>query len=58
MLDLLGNLAKAAVGVVIETPLAVAADVVTLGGTLTDRAEPYTVEAVAKVVDNVQKATE
>lgn len=58
MFDALGKLAKAAVGAVIETPLAVAADIVTLGGSLTDRDKPYTVEAVEKVVDNVQKATE
>lgn len=52
-----GNLLKAVVGAVIETPIAVVADVVTLGGTLTDRKEAYTSEAVSKVVDNVQKAT-
>lgn len=53
-----GNLLKAVVGTVIETPIAVVADVVTLGGTLTDRQETYTGEAISKVVDNVQKATD
>lgn len=53
-----GNLLKAAVGVVIETPVALVADVVTMGGVLTDRNTPYTAESLEKVVDNVQKATE
>lgn len=53
-----GNLLKAVVGVVVETPVAVIADVVTLGGALTDRDEPYTSEAVKKVVENIQESTE
>lgn len=57
MFGLLGNLAKAAVGAVVETPVALVADVVTLGGSLTDKKEPYTATAVSKVVENVQKAT-
>ena len=57
-MSIFGSLIKAAVGVVIETPLAVAADVVTLGGTLTDKAEPYTATALSKVVRNVANATE
>lgn len=52
-----GSLLKAAVGVVVETPLAVVADVVTLGGSLTDKDKPYTAEAVEKIVENVQDAT-
>lgn len=57
MLGMFGSLAKAAVGVVVETPLAVAADVITLGGALTDKAEPYTVTAANKIVENVACAT-
>jgi hypothetical protein len=53
-----GSLLKAAVGAVVETPLALVADVVTLGGSLTDRKEPYTTEAVSKVVENIQDATD
>jgi hypothetical protein len=53
-----GSLFKAAVGAVIETPLAVAADVVTLGGALTDKKQPYTATAVQKVVQNIEDATE
>ena len=54
-----GELLKAAVGVVVETPVSLVADVVTLGGTLSDKREdtPYTYDALAKVVDNIQKAT-
>jgi len=52
-----GELLKAAVGVVVETPIAIVADVVTLGGSLTDQDKPYTAEAIEKVVDNIQKST-
>lgn len=53
-----GNLFKAVVGAVIETPVSLVADVITLGGTLTDRNEPYTVSSVSKVVENLEKATD
>jgi hypothetical protein len=55
---MLGNLLKAVVGAVVETPIAIAADVVTLGGTRTDRQKSYTAQAVKKIVENVQEATE
>lgn len=48
MFGLLGSLTKATVGAVIETPIAVVADAVTLGGTLTDKDEPYTATSVKK----------
>lgn len=57
MFDALGKLAKAAVGIVIETPVAVVADVVTLGGVLTDKDKPYTAKALEKVMQNVEDAT-
>lgn len=57
MFNLIGNLTKAVVGVVVETPVAVVADVITLGGSLTDKDKPYTAEALSKVVQNVQDAT-
>lgn len=57
MLGAIASLAKAAVGAVVETPIAIAADVITLGGSLTDKREPYTATAVKKVVENVQDAT-
>lgn len=58
MFGILTSLTKAAVGVVIETPVAIAADVVTLGGSVSDKKEPYTVTAVGKVVDNVSSITD
>jgi hypothetical protein len=53
-----GNLLKAVVGVVIETPIAIVSDVVTMGVVLTDKREPYTSSALKKVVRNVQDSTE
>ena len=57
MFGMLSDLAKAAVGVVIETPIAVVADVVTMGGALTDKDQPYTATALEKVMENVENAT-
>ncbi len=57
MFGMLSDLAKAAVGVVIETPIAVVADVVTMGGSLTDKDQPYTATALEKVMENVENAT-
>ena len=58
MFGILGDLTKAVVGVVIETPIAIAADVVTMGGALTDKDEPYTAAALKGVLQNVENATE
>lgn len=52
-----GNLLKAVVGVVVETPVAIVADVVTMGGVLTDKDQPYTATAVEKVVKNIENST-
>lgn len=52
-----GSLIKAVVGVVVETPVAIVADVVTMGGALTDKEKPYTAEALEKVVKNVEDST-
>ena len=57
MFGMLGSLTKAVVGAVVETPLAAAADIVTMGGALTDKDEPYTSTALKKVVENVEDAT-
>lgn len=56
MFGLIEGLAKAAVGAV-TIPVAVVADAVTLGGSLTDKQRPYTADAVADVVKNLQNAT-
>lgn len=52
------SLLKAIVGAVIVTPVSVVADVVTVGGQLTDRDKTYTGEAVEKVIENLNKAVE
>jgi len=54
---MIGSLTKAVVGAVVETPVAVVADTVTLGGTLTDKKKSYTEESLSKVVKNLQDAT-
>ena len=57
MFGILGSLTKAVIGVVVETPVAVVSDFVTLGGSLNDKKEPYTATAVKRIVQNVQDAT-
>ena len=57
MFEILGQLTKVAVGIVVETPLAIAADVITLGGVMTDKDQPYTVTAVKKIIKNVESTT-
>lgn len=57
MFGILTSLTKAAVGAVLETPVALVADVVTLGGSLTDKPQPYTAEALSKVTKNIAEAT-
>jgi len=56
MFGLIESLAKAAVGVV-TLPVAVAADVITLGGALTDKDEPYTASTASDIVKNLTNAT-
>lgn len=55
MFGMLESLTKAALGVV-TVPVAVVADVVTLGGSLTDKDKPYTATAVSDVVKNLGNA--
>lgn len=50
------ELLKAAVGVVVA-PVSLAADLVTLGGTLSDKQSSYTAETVSRIIDNLDKAT-
>lgn len=56
MFDFLESTLKAAASVV-SVPVAVAADVVTLGGALTDKPRPYTADACADLMRNVQGMT-
>ena len=58
MFKLFGDLTKAVVGVVVETPIAVVADVVTMGGVLSDKDEPYTATALKGVMQNIENATD
>lgn len=58
MFGILSSLTKAVVGVAIETPVALVADVITMGGAMTDKDKPYTAEALEKVVKHVKQATD
>ena len=51
------NLLKAVVGVA-TLPVDVIADVVTMGGALTDKPEPYTAKKASQIVRAISKATE
>lgn len=53
MLGFLESTLKAAASVV-SVPVAIAADAVTLGGSLTDKAKPYTAEALSDLVQNTK----
>ena len=55
MLGIFESLTKAVVGVV-TLPVAVIADVATLGGALTDKDEPYTATAAGDVIKNLINA--
>jgi hypothetical protein len=52
------SLLKATVGLVVETPIALAEDCVTMFGALNDKPEPATVTALKKVAQNVANATD
>lgn len=56
MTSIFGSLAKAALAVV-TVPVGAVADIVTMGGVLTDRDKPYTSEAVSDFVQNLKDAT-
>jgi len=56
MFGMIESLAKAAAAVV-TVPVAVVADVVTIGGAGNDKNRPYTADAVSDFVDNLKNAT-
>ena len=58
MLGMLESLTKAVVGVVVETPLAIATDVITMGGACTDKDEPYTATALKRVVEHAKDSVD
>ena len=57
MFGLLESFTKTAIGLVVETPIAVVADAITLGGVLSDKPTTYTDEALSKVVKNLNDTT-
>ncbi len=54
MFGMLSKLAKATVGVVVHTPVALVADALTLGRAATDNGKPYTAQALSSVLKNVK----
>lgn len=58
MFGMLGSLAKATVGVVVQAPIALVADVVDLGGALTDRPQPRIVDVIEGVLKNINDAAD
>ena len=57
MFSILKGLTKAVVGVA-TLPIDVAADVVTLGGVMNDKTEPYTSKKLGKIMDALDEATD
>jgi hypothetical protein len=57
MFKIMKSLTKAAVGATIVTPVSIAADIVTLGGVITNRNKPYTSEAISDIMDNLKDAS-
>lgn len=55
---MLGSLLKATIGLVVETPVALVKDVITLGGSLEDEDVPYTIQSLNKVLDNISEAVD
>jgi len=56
MFGFLESTLKAAASVV-SVPVALAADVVTMGGAMTDKERPYTADACADLMQNVKDMT-
>lgn len=57
MFGVFNSLAKAALGTV-KLPVDLVADIATMGGALTDKDKPYTVEGLEKVYENLEKAVD
>jgi hypothetical protein len=51
------KLTKAVIGVA-TLPIDVAADIATLGGTLTDKKKPYTAKKLSNIVKNIDDAVD
>lgn len=57
MFDALKSLTKAVVSTV-TLPVDVAADIVTMGGAMTDKDRPYTAEKLKKIMGHLDDATD
>jgi hypothetical protein len=57
LFNILKGLTKAVVGVA-TLPVDVAADVITLGGALNDKEQPYTAKKLGKIMDALDEATD
>lgn len=57
MFNVLKGLTKAVVSTV-TLPIDVIADVVTMGGDMTEKDEPYTVTKIKKIMDGIDEATD
>lgn len=57
MFGVFNSLAKAALGAV-KLPVDIVADIATMGGVLTDKDKPYTVEGLENVYENLEKAVD
>lgn len=55
MFEIFESLAKTVVSVV-KLPVAVVADVITMGGALTEKDKPYTAETCEQIMDNLDNA--
>jgi len=55
LFDTLGNLTKAALNVAF-TPIEIVKDVATMGSTLTDEGEPYTMRRLRKAAEKLDDA--
>ena len=55
MFGIIKSLTKAAVGIVLS-PVSIAADILTLGGAINERDEPYTISSVRDILSNIENA--
>ena len=51
---MLGKLFKATFQIGVELPIAIVKDVFTLGGTVTEKEEPYTKEKVEEIAEDLE----
>lgn len=57
MFNVLKGLTKAVVSAA-TLPIDIVADVITIGGTMTDQEKPYTAKKLEKMIDGIDEATD